>query len=65
MATLSSSLQALLEKEPNSYVCKINGEWKPCKKEEICERGLEYDYEYTDGGYRIVEDDEYLDNWVQ
>lgn len=57
----------LLEKVPDYYECLRtlpNGdlqpvaEWKPCKKEEICDEGLDKDH------YRPVRDDTYLDNWV-
>ena len=51
----------MLEKEPNKFMCLWKGEWTPCTKEEICERGL-----VPGKNYHIDEDEpEYLDNWVQ
>jgi MFS family permease len=50
-----------LEKEPTHFECYHDetGEWTECSKTEICEN--HYDHEH----YRAVEDDDYIDNWVE
>lgn len=53
MATLSQTLQPLLMREPDVYICKREDKWEPCEKDEICERGL-----VLDETYMILEDDE-------
>lgn len=53
---------SFLEKEPKHFECKDpdTGEWKPCTKQEICDRGLSKDDYRAD-----TNDDEYFDNWVE
>ena len=53
---------SFLEKEPKHFECREPGtdEWKPCTKEEICDRGLSKDDYRADKN-----DDEYFDNWVE
>lgn len=47
-----------LTRDPNSFECQIEGEWKPCTKEYICENGVDRE------SYRPIKDDEYIDNWT-
>lgn len=48
-----------LMRDPNSFECldDKDHQWKPCSKQEICDKGIDKDH------YRPVKDDEYLDNW--
>ena len=59
MMVISQYMQQILEKEPAALACKFNGDWVSCSKEYICENEL-----ILDVTYRVVEDEEYIDNWV-
>ena len=50
-----------LELEPKRFECKddATGEWRECSKTEICEKNLDKEH------WRPVEDEDYIDNWVE
>ena len=48
-----------MEKEPNHFECLEDDQWKQCDKEYICTNNLPKDH------YRVVQDDETFDNWVE